>query len=385
MKKRVLFLTGTRADFGKLKILMQYVEKDPEFECFIFVTGMHMLSKYGLTVDEVSKCGFKNIFMYMNQMNGDTMDQILANTIIGLSRYVQEYKPDMIVVHGDRVETLAGAIVGAFNNILVSHIEGGELSGTIDGLIRHAVSKLAHLHFVSNDEAAMRLRQLGESPETIFIIGSPDVDIMLSNTLPEIEEVKRYYEINFDEYGIASFHPVTTEIDNMYEYACQLVDALIQSNKKYVVIYPNNDEGNKDIFKAYRKLEGNDHFRIFPSLRFEYFLSLLKNAKFIIGNSSAGIREAPIYGVYSINVGTRQQNRFSYPSIINVGYGKEEILNAIISIENLPPCQKCYIFGRGNSAMKFMNVLRGEKIWQTKKQKEFMDLELIQYLKSMQL
>lgn len=376
MNKKILFLTGTRADFGKLKPLMKVVEGSASFECAIFVTGMHTLSRYGYTVDEVKKAGFKNIYMFMNQIHGEPMDLILANTIGGLSRYVQEYDPDMIVVHGDRVEALAGAIVGAFSNILVSHIEGGEMSGTIDGLIRHSVSKLSHLHFVSNNEAFNRLRQLGEDPNTIFIIGSPDIDAMLSQNLPPIDQVRQYYEINFEKYGIVLFHPVTTEVDIIDSQAEDFVDALIESGINYVVIYPNNDQGCEKIFAAYKRLKNNPSFRIFPSLRFEYFLTLLKNARFIIGNSSAGIREAPVFAVPSINIGTRQKGRFYYRSILNVKGDKEEILNAIQKIEMQLPLEPCLHFGEGNSAQRFLEALEEDRLWQTPKQKQFLDLAI---------
>ena len=152
-KRKIVFLTGTRADFGKLKPLMDKVEKSDIFDCHIFVTGMHTLKKYGNTSQEVIKCKYKNIEIFDNQKNSKKQDIILANTIFGFSDYVTKLHPDMVIVHGDRVEALGGAIVGSLNNILVSHIEGGEISGTIDELIRHAVSKLSHIHFVANSDA----------------------------------------------------------------------------------------------------------------------------------------------------------------------------------------------------------------------------------------
>ena len=148
--KRILFLTGTRADFGKLRPLIQQVDAHPNFEAVVFVTGMHTLELYGYTVLEVRNAGFRNLHVHMNQFPNEPMDLVLANTISGLSRFVHEETPDLIVVHGDRVEALAGAVVGALRNILVAHVEGGELSGTVDDLIRHAVSKLSHLHCVAN-------------------------------------------------------------------------------------------------------------------------------------------------------------------------------------------------------------------------------------------
>jgi UDP-N-acetylglucosamine 2-epimerase (hydrolysing) len=159
---KVTFVTATRADFGKLKPLMQKLQDDERFEVRLFVTGMHMLSRYGSTWNEVQETGFGNLYKFINQNSSDSMDHVLAKTVSGLADYVMEIAPDMLVIHGDRVEALAGAAVGAFNNILTSHIEGGEVSGTVDELIRHAVTKLSHVHFVANDIAKQRLLQLGE-------------------------------------------------------------------------------------------------------------------------------------------------------------------------------------------------------------------------------
>ena len=182
--KKILFITGTRADYGKLKPLMLRVEKSNNFICNIFTTGMHMLKVYGETHEEIKKTGFKNNYLFINQIamgGSDNMDMILSKTVDGLGHYIRESETDLIVVHGDRVEALAGAIVGALNNILVCHIEGGELSGTVDELIRHSISKLSHVHFVANGNSKKRLVQMGESKSSIFIIGSPEVDIMLSD------------------------------------------------------------------------------------------------------------------------------------------------------------------------------------------------------------
>ena len=150
--KKIVFLTATRAEFGKMKTLMQAVEKHKDFECYVFVTGMHMLKKYGSTYDEIKKARFKNIYMKKNQSEtSNDMLKTLSKTINIFDDYVKRVKPDLIVVHGDRLEALAGAIVGAFSNIKVAHIEGGEVSGTIDESIRHAITKFSHIHFVSND------------------------------------------------------------------------------------------------------------------------------------------------------------------------------------------------------------------------------------------
>jgi len=374
MKKKILFITATRADFGKLKSLINVVKNSEDYEYQIFGTGMHMLAKYGGTIKEIPKSGFNNLFTFMNQVEGETMEVVLANTIIGLSRYLTENRVDLIVVHGDRVEALAGATVGALRNILVAHIEGGEISGTVDEIMRHAISKLSHIHFVANEKAQKRLTQLGEDPSVLYCIGSPDVDVMLSDELPTLQMAKERYQVAFDRYSIAMLHPVTTQLDVQFDNATIFVDALLESKKNYIVIYPNNDAGSDYIFAAFRRLENQSNIRIFPSLRFEYFLSFLKHAGFLIGNSSAGIHEAPIYGVPTINIGSRQQNRFKHSSIFDVSFNKNDILTEIQKLKTVHMFPACDYYGVGNSAIQFMQVLNGD-VWGVSNQKLFRDFE----------
>ncbi|OCB70595.1 UDP-N-acetylglucosamine 2-epimerase (hydrolyzing) [Flavobacterium piscis] len=371
--KKILFLTGTRADFGKIKSLIQILEKHQDFEIHVFVTGMHLQEVYGYTLIEIERCNFKNVFTFENHTHETTMDLTLAKTIEGLSGYCKTINPDMIVVHGDRVETLAGAIVGSLNNILVAHIEGGEISGTVDELIRHSVSKLSHIHFVSNKQAAKRLMQMGEIKDSVFTIGSPDIDIMFSNQLPDLNTAKEYYKINFEHYAIVMFHPVTTEVKEMKKYAETFVKSLLEDTHNYVVIFPNNDLGTQFILEAYHKLKDDSRFRVFPSLRFEYFLTLLKNSQFIIGNSSAGIREAPYYGIPIINIGTRQQNRSIHADIINTDYTEDGIKAALAIIDSHKIRSIEDDFGQGNSNQLFLECLQKTNIWQLNHQKQFRD------------
>lgn len=374
IKKNIVFITATRADFGKLKPLISKIENSNIFECYIFATGMHTLSKYGNTIEEIKKERYKNIYAYINQNDTDKMDIILSNTILGFSHYISELCPDMIVVHGDRIEALAGAIVGSLNNILVSHIEGGEISGTIDETLRHAITKLSHIHFVSNIKAKKRLVQLGEKANHVFEIGSPDIDIMLSKNLPSLESLKERYDINFNSYAIFIYHPVTTEVDKLANNVTNVVSALIESNKNYIVLYPNNDMGSDIILKGFERIKNKPNFTILPSMRFEYFLTLLKNSNFIIGNSSAGIREAPAYGVPTINIGTRQHGRSINKQIININEKVIDILQAIENAEN-KRINSLKEFGEGNSCEKFYEILLNNKIWNISPQKMFVDID----------
>ncbi len=373
--KEILFLSGTRADFGKLKALINGVIKSDSLNYKIFVTGMHLLNQYGNTFQEIEKSGFTRVHKYINQYIGEPMEMVLANTVHGLSRYVHQNKPDLIVIHGDRIEALAGAIVGSMNNILVAHIEGGERSGTIDELIRHSVSKLSHIHFVANNEAKQRLLQMGENCESIFVIGSPDIDVMKSSNLPCINSVKSHYAIPFETYSIVLFHPVTTELDEIKCQINNLVSALIKTNRQYIVIFPNNDPGTKTIIDAYERICDNDNFRIFPSIRFENFLTFIKHAKSVIGNSSAGIHEAPIYGVPTINIGSRQNDRFKYKSIHDCSYDIKDIISKINQIySKQTKYTNSSYFGIGNSASSFIKLLESRSIWNVSCQKIFQDI-----------
>lgn len=373
--RTILFISGTRAEFGKIKPLIAKVRDAEGFDYQLFVTGMHMLARYGSTYKEIHRAGFEKAFFYINQDGAvnSHMDLALANTIHGLGLYVREFPPDLIVVHGDRLEALAGAVVGALNNILVAHIEGGEISGTIDELLRHSISKLSHIHLVYNETACKRLLQMGEIRQSIYVIGSPGVDTMLSDALPSFEEVQGRYDIPFNQYAIFVYHPVITELRTLKQQVVQVMCALKRSERDFVIIHPNNDTGRDIISEEIEHLRDDPHFRILPSMRFEYYLTLLKHADALVGNSSSGIHEAPVYAVPTINIGTRQLNRMQYASIINVPEDCEAILHALNHLpDQLEPAKH---YGQGNSADIFIQLLSNPAFWNTSYQKQFHDIE----------
>lgn len=371
-KKKVVFITGTRAEYGKLKPLIDLFQKKKNISSFIFVTGMHMLETYGYTyshiVDENKKKS--KIYLYKNKKINKTQDQILADTIHGFSKFILKIKPDLVIVHGDRVEALAASISASINNFICMHIEGGEISGTIDEHIRHAVSKFSHIHLVANKDAKNILKSLGEDLNNVHIVGSPDIDIMKSKKLPSIDEVKKRYKIKLNEYSIGIFHPETTKINLIAHMAKKYCNILNKSKKKYVLIYPNNDPGNKTIINYLKKLSTNkEKFIFIKSMRFEYFLTLLKNSDFIIGNSSAGIREAPFYGIPTIDLGDRQKFRGKSKSIKNFNFNDKEILNYIKNIKHRFDSSK--YFGTGDSINKINKLISKPFFWKAKIQKHF--------------
>jgi UDP-N-acetylglucosamine 2-epimerase (hydrolysing) len=375
VQKKIVFLTSSRADYGKLKPILQAIEVDNMFELHLFVTGMHNIQKFGNTARYIIEDGYSNIEIFKN--DAGSMNQSFANTVFGFHQYVTKLCPDMIVIHGDRVEALAGAVVGSFNNIKMLHVEGGEISGSIDESIRHAVTKLSHYHFVSNDDAKRRVIQLGEKERYVFNIGSPDIDVMLSDKLPFLGEVLKKYDIRFPDYSIFLYHPVTTDGKEAIGHKIkEVMRALIQSNKNYIIIYPNNDFGSDTIIQTYKQFCGTPKLKFFESIQFEDFLTLLRYCNCIIGNSSAGVREASVYGVPAIDIGQRQQGRYTsvQKNILHVSENQQEILHAIQTASKMER-ERCYYFGDGQSTLRFMNLLKSDLIWKQTYTKIFVDFQ----------
>ena len=373
MKKKILFVTSTRADYGKIKSIILRIQNDKKFVSKVFVTGMHNMKIYGSTVGELIYDKIKGIYFHKNQNKFTKMDEILMNTIRGFSPILKKFKPDLVVIHGDRIEPLACALSSLLNNFLVAHIEGGEVSGTVDEMLRHAISKISQIHLVSNQIAKKRLIQMGENKKNIFIVGSPDVDVILSDNLPSLKKVRKRYEIKFNKFAIAILHPVTTNIKNLERESKIFFKTLFETNINYIVIFPNNDHGSKIILNELLRYKNYKKFKIFPSIRFEYYLTLLKNSDFIIGNSSSGIMEAPYYGVSTINIGDRQKNRLKSTLIKNINFSEIKIKKSIKFVKNRK-ITKRHFFGKGKSAKKILTLFKTNKIWKISNQKNFIDI-----------
>ncbi len=369
--KKLLFVTGTRADFGKLEPLALAAQK-AGFQISFFITGMHMMKRYGETRLEVKRFAGAEFFEFVNQREGDALDFILSKTILGFSDFVHEHRPDLVIIHGDRVEALAASLVCAMRYIRSAHIEGGEVSGTIDESIRHCNTKLCATHFVSSEAARQRVLALGEAPDRVYTIGSPELDTHAKPSGVTIEEVKARYAIPFDDYGIVIFHPVTSEVDTIGAQAQSLFACLEASGKNFVVIAPNNDPGTDAIFQVIEALP-KDRFRLIPSMRFNYFSELMKNASAMIGNSSAGVREAPFLGLPSLDVGTRQNSRGIAESIANAEAMDTNGMNRFLQHSWSKHFIGSMGFGAGTASEKFINVLSTHEYWLLPSQKAFND------------
>ncbi len=373
MTKSILFVTGTRADFGKLEPLA-IAAHDAGFAVSFFVTGMHMLDRYGLTKLEVHRTPDIPANEFLNQREGDGQDIVLAKTVTGFSDFVAETQPDLVVIHGDRVEALACALVCATNYIRCAHIEGGEVSGTIDEIYRHCNSKLASHHFVSSDVAAKRVQTLGENAARIYTIGSPELDFHNQASGVSLAEVQARYDIGFDDFGICVFHPVTSEAASMGAQARSLFEALDQSGRNYVVIAPNNDPGSEGIFDVIENLP-SDRFRVLPSMRFAHFSELMKNAAVMVGNSSAGVREAPFIGLASLDIGTRQTNRALAASVHFADAHDGKTIAEFLAGQWGKTYARDDAFGGGSAAERFVAVLNTPDFWSGALQKTFHDAE----------
>ncbi|HEX5405913.1 MAG TPA: UDP-N-acetylglucosamine 2-epimerase [Pseudonocardiaceae bacterium] len=369
----VVFVTGTRADFGKLRDIMVAVQDSPVLSARIVVTGMHLLRRYGYTVREIERAGLRRLHLIPNQVDGEPMALVLANTVAALTRLVHEERPAAIVVHGDRVEALAGALVGSLTNVRVIHVEGGELSGTIDDTIRHSISKHAHVHLVANDTARDRLTQLGEEPDRIFVVGSPEVDVLTSPDAPTLAMVRDRYDIRFPSFGVLAMHPVTTELEHTARHAAEVVDAVLADGGNWVVIDPNNDEGCAAVRHQLDRLSGPRFVRL-PSMRFECYVTLMRHADVMVGNSSSGVREAPVLGTPSVNVGTRQRRRSTAASVRHVPADRATVLTAIATARALGRHASDTGFGRPGAGKRIVELLEGNEIWRPSLYKEFVDL-----------
>ena len=372
MTSSLLFVTGTRADFGKIEPLAT-AARDAGHKVTFYVTGMHMMERYGMTKIEVNRVAGVEVVEFENQSEGDRQDQVLARTVTSFANYLHASDHDLVLVHGDRVEALACALVCATNYIRCAHIEGGEVSGTIDEIFRHCNTKLAWAHFVSSEQAKQRVCAMGEEPASVFLIGSPELDTHLRPSGVTLSQVKERYAIPFEDYGIVVFHPVTSEQDTIGAQARALFTALEKSGRNFVVILPNNDPGSPHIFRAIEDLD-KGQFRALASMRFAYFSELLRNAAFLVGNSSAGVREAPFIGIPSLDIGTRQTNRSQAQSVSHAdAYDQARILG-VLDTDWGKRFERHSGFGSGSAADNFVACLNDPAFWERGLQKNFRDL-----------
>lgn len=331
-KRLIAVLTGSRGEWGYIRPVLRLIDQDPNLSYAIIATNMHLLPEFGMSVHEIERDGFRvaeRIYMTFDGYNAITMTKSLACLLLELPTVLSRMKPDILLLAGDRGEQLMGAVAGLHLGIAVAHIQAGELSGNVDGIVRHSITKLAHIHFAANEEFANRVRRLGEQEFRIFLSGAPLVDELVKDLVTPLPELRDRYRLNGDERLILAVqHPVTEEESAAGEQVAETLHALFEVGWPTIFIYPNADAGSELIRGQLATLK-RPNVRFFRNLPRQDYLGFLKMASVMVGNSSSGIMEAPSFGTPCVNVGRRQQGRPQAANVINVGYSRQQIVAAI--------------------------------------------------------
>lgn len=331
-KKKIAYISGTRADFGLMTPILKAIDISPNLSLQMYATGAHLMNDFGLTFKQVKKefPGTKKIEAVFDYKNQSGMANFTGQYLTKLTATLNRDKPDIVLTLGDRVEMLCTAVACLYLGIPTAHIHGGEKTSTADEIARHAITKLSHIHFPATDESAERIRKLGEDDWRIHVVGAPALDIILNEKLPRRAEL--FKELGLDpakKVILLTQHPVSEEIKDAKEQIRKTVQAVKKSGLQVVVIYPHADTGGNRIISEIEKMRSNPLFRIFPSLEYRKFLALEREASVWVGNSSGALIESSSFKTPVVNIGTRQKGRQHGENVINVGYNSQEISVAI--------------------------------------------------------
>ena len=355
--RKIFIITERRADYSRFKPILQIIRNDPELDYDLVVTGLHLKSEHGLTINEIQSDGFKifkSFEMFLEEGDsGAAMVRAYGEAVRNIATILEQSKPDLILSGFDIAANAAVTLAGAHMNIPVAHIQGGEVTGTIDESIRHSMTKFAHYHFAANEDACERLIKLGELPSHVFNVGCPSIDAILDVEVDH-DRFKKYGLIK--PYFLILQHPVTTEVGNSENQIINTIEAINASGRDALIILPNNDAGYSSIMK--RVLESN--LKTVETLSIDDYVNLLRGATGLVGNSSSGIHEAATFNIPVVNIGTRQQGRLRPQNVLDVGYDKDQILMAMKRCEQMKNDKIEYQnpYGDGNSAVKIVSLLK---------------------------
>lgn len=361
--RKVSYVTGTRADFGLMQSTLQAIHEHSQLSLSLFVTGMHLLPAYGETWKEIEEGGLTiaaKIPVELTGNSGSEMAIALGQQVIGLTQAMQNERPDLLLLLGDRGEMLAGAIAALHLNIPIVHIHGGELSGTVDESVRHAISKLAHYHFTATEMSRERLIRMGESPENIIVTGAPGLDAIYKTQLLERAPLFSKYDLGAESsLLLILFHPVVQQAESASEQTRALLDAAVESGMKPLVIMPNADAGGAHITEVIHEYVNKKQVQTALHVPRNEFLSLVAHAEVMAGNSSSGIIEAASLGAPVVNVGDRQQCRERNPNVVDVIPVKEDILEAIGKAQEMKGSHWDNVYGDGKASLRIVEELMG--------------------------
>jgi len=332
--RSVAVVTGTRAEFGILTPILVEIMRSKDLELHIIATGMHLSEVHGYTLKDIERSGFRVdevVDMSPCDDSEASMAKALGKGIIGVTEAFERINPDIVLVLGDRSEAFAGAIAGAYTNRVVVHVHGGEVTkGCIDESIRHAVTKLAHVHFPATRDGAERIIKLGERRANVHVVGAPALDVILNVAKSTPEEVAKELGLDLTKPIILAIqHPVTTQADEAADQMRVTLAALVALHEQTVLLYPNNDAGGIRMIKVIERSNFPPYIRTYPSLPQKQYLGLMATAAVMVGNSSSGIIEAPSFGLPFVNIGMRQEGRLRGDNVIDVPHDRDAIVEAV--------------------------------------------------------
>jgi len=365
---KLLFLTGSRGEWGYIRPILRLC-KQQNIQYQICATNMHLLAGNGLSIQDIKADGFEvsdEIDMALEGHNHFTMTKSLGVLLLSFADLIKRTQPNWLVLAGDRGEQLMGAIAGAYTYVPVAHIQAGELSGNIDGLARHAIGKFAHLHFASNLDAAQRLLKLGEEEFRIKMVGAPQLDEIVRDEVTPRDYLTQKFNIDFSKpYILVCQHSVTEEFDQIASQIQCTVDVLNSVKMQKIWIFPNNDAGCDVIRDNILKNRKSDTY-IFENLKREDYLGIMKYAQCMIGNSSAGLLEAPTFKLPVVNLGRRQLNRVRGQNVIDSPFEKDEVIASLRKAcspefrDSIKDMENPY--GDGRSAERILEILQNTPI-----------------------
>ncbi|GJM33441.1 MAG: UDP-N-acetyl glucosamine 2-epimerase [Saprospiraceae bacterium] len=370
-KRKVCVVVTARPSYSRVKTALQAIKEHPDLELQLVIAASALLDRYGSAVNYIENDGFQIVAKVFNVLEGENLTAAAKTTGIGileLSTVFDNLSPDVVVTVADRFETMATAISAAYMNIPLVHLQGGEVTGNIDEKVRHAITKLADVHLVSNEIAKERVIKMGEDPTTVFVTGCPSIDLA--------KEVLNTSDLDFNPYekygGVGKLldmkkgyivvlqHPVTTEYTLAREHVVKTLQAVKETGLATLWFWPNVDAGSDGTSKgirAFREWDDASNIHFFKNMTPTDFLKLIYNCKVLVGNSSVAIREASFLGVPVVNIGSRQGGRDRGKNVYDVGYNKEEIYDAIIKHYHNGRCERDTIYGSGDAGEKIAKIL----------------------------
>ncbi len=376
MKRKICVVVTARPSYSRVKTALQAIAKHPDLELMLVVAGSALLDRYGTASNYIQQDGFHIAARVFNVLEGENLSVQAKTTGLGileLATVFENLQPDAVVTIADRFETMATAIAASYMNIPLVHIQGGEVTGNIDEKVRHAITKLADLHFVASPKALERVVKMGENPEKVYLTGCPSIDLadeVLQNPALDFDPIEKYAGVGAElpnwknGYIVVMQHPVTTEYKASRTHIEQTLQAVYELQIPTFWFWPNVDAGSDGTSKglrSFRERNQMNHIHFFKNMQPTDFLRLLKNSQCLIGNSSVGIRECAYLGVPVVNIGTRQIGRERGCSVIDTDYNCESIKNAIQTHIAHGHYNSDKIYGNGDSGLQIANLLASEE------------------------